>query len=137
MSNLRSLIKKHLLVEKRIGQLLANFTVTYAFDIDKKTHADDRKTREYLDDYNQKEITNGEIKYAIDLVKREIAEKINDGEIEHDVAFVIRSIEKELAMTLVPHRVTDKYWKLLVTTLFRESKHNRFKIGKDQVVIDF
>jgi hypothetical protein len=137
MNNLRSLIKKHLLVEKRIGQIMSNITITYAFDIDRKKHAEDRSTRNDIEDYNEKEISNAEILYAIDLTKRKIAEKINSGEIQDGVSFVIKSAEKELAVAMIPHMVDDKYWKLLIKTVFRESESNPFYTGKNQVVIYF
>jgi len=103
---------------------MSNITITYAFDIDRKKHAEDRSTRNDIEDYNEKEISNAEILYAIDLTKRKIAEKINSGEIQDGVSFVIKSAEKELAVAMIPHMVDDKYWKLLIKTVFRESESN-------------
>ncbi len=116
---------------------MSNITITYAFDIDRKKHAEDRSTRNDIEDYNEKEISNAEILYAIDLTKRKIAEKINSGEIQDGVSFVIKSAEKELAVAMIPHMVDDKYWKLLIKTVFRESESNPFYTGKNQVVIYF
>ena len=79
MNNLRELIRKNLLVEKKIAQLTDNITITFSYDVDRSKHAQMRSSRPELEDYNQKEISNGEIVYIIDLVKRQISEKILEG----------------------------------------------------------
>ena len=76
MSNLRQLIKEHLLLEKRIAQLMSSFKIQYSFEVDRTTHAYHRKTRTGISDYNEKEISNSEIKYIVELSLRDIAEKI-------------------------------------------------------------
>ncbi len=135
MSNLRQLIKEHLLLEKRIAQLMSSFKIQYAFEVDRTTHAYHRKTRQGIDDYNEKEISNSELKYVIELSLKEIAEKIAQHNIVDDEPFVIKSAEKEIAMSIVPKHVEDSFWKLIITTVFRESYHNPFRVGEDQLVI--
>jgi hypothetical protein len=135
MSNLRQLIKEHLLLEKRIAQLMSSFKVQYSFEVDRTTHAYHRKTRIGISDYNEKEISNSEIKYIVELSLREIAEKIAQHNILHDESFVIKSVDKEIAIAVVPKHVEDNFWKLIIVTVFRESYNNPFRVGEDQLVI--
>lgn len=136
MNNLRELIRKNLLVEKKIAQLIDNITVTFSYDVDRSKHAQMRSSRPELEDYNQKEITNGEIVYIIDLVKRQISEKILQGQIVNQEPFVIKSPEKEIAIVVDPVNEYGQYWKLFIRTVFRESKFNPFRVGKNQLVIN-
>ena len=135
MSNLRQLIKEHLLLEKRIAQLMSSFKIQYAFEVDRTTHAYHRKTRQGIDDYNEREISNSELKYIIELSLRQIAEKIAEHNIIDDEAFVIKSVDKEIALAIVPKHVGDNFWKLVIITVFRESYNNPFRVGEDQLVI--
>jgi hypothetical protein len=135
MSNLRKLIKEHLLLEKRIAQLMSSFEIQYSFDVDRSTHAYVRKTRNDIEGYNEKEISNSEIKYIINLSLKEIAEKIAQHNIVDNKEFVIKSYEKEIAIAIVPKHVLDNFWELVVKTVFRESYDNPFRVGKNQIVI--
>ena len=38
-------------------------------------------------------------------------------------------------MSIVPENEFGNYWKLYITTVFRESYDNPFRVGKDQVII--
>jgi hypothetical protein len=116
MSNLRQLIKEHLLLEKRIAQLMSSFKIQYSFEVDRTTHAYHRKTRTGISDYNEKEISNSEIKYIIELSLRDIAEKIAQHNIIDDEAFVVKSVDKEIALAIVPKHVEDNFWKLVQRT---------------------
>ena len=135
MSNLRQLIKEHLLLEKRIAQLMSSFKIQYSFEVDRTTHAYHRKTRTGISDYNEKEISNSEIKYIIELSLRDIAEKIAQHNIIDDEAFVVKSVDKEIALAIVPKHVEDNFWKLVIITVFRESFSNPFRVGENQLVI--
>lgn len=135
MKHLRRLIKEHLLLEKRIAQLLSNIKIQYSFDIDRTTHAYLRKTRTGIEDYNQKEISNSELRYFIDFSLRDIAENIATHQIIDGEKFVIKSISKELSVVINPVQIYEYYWKLELITVFRETKHNPFKVGKNQLVI--
>jgi hypothetical protein len=135
MGNLRQLIKEHLLLEKRIAQLMSSFKVQYSFEVDRTTHAYHRKTRTGISDYNEKEISNAEIKYIVELSLRDIAEKIAQHNIIHDESFVVKSVDKEIAIAIVPKHVEDNFWKLIIVTVFRESLNNPFRVGENQLVI--
>ena len=135
MGNLRQLIKEHLLLEKRIAQLMSSFKVQYSFEVDRTTHAYHRKTRTGISDYNEKEISNAEIKYIVELSLRDIAEKIAQHNIIDDEAFVVNAVDKEIALAIVPKHVEDNFWKLVIITVFRESFSNPFRVGEDQLVI--
>ena len=136
MNQLRSLIKEHLLLEKKIGNILSKLDVVFSFDIARTSHAYERKNRTDISNYNDKEISNTELKYIIDICKREIAESIINGEIESKVLFIIKSKEKEIAIAIIPKHFGGSYWKLLITTVFRESYDLSFRVGKDQFVIE-
>jgi hypothetical protein len=135
MSLLRQLIKESLLLEKRIAQLSANIEITFAFDVDRTHHAYIRRKREGIEGYDEREISNGEIKYIIQLSIKQIAEKIISGEIKDGEAFVIKSPEKSIAMSVVPNQEMGLYWKLYITTVFRETYDNPFRVGRDQLII--
>ena len=135
MGNLRQIIKEHLLLEKRIAQLISSFKVQYAFEVDRTMHAHERRTRTGIEDYNNREISNSELKYIIELSIREIAENIALHNIVDDDAFVIKSKEKEIAIAVVPKHVEGSFWKLVIVTVFRESYNNPFKVGKNQLII--
>jgi hypothetical protein len=57
------------------------------------------------------------------------------GEIKDGVPFVIKSIQKEIAIAIDPTLIGGTYWKLYVLTVFRESEELPFRVSKDQVVI--
>lgn len=133
MKLLESLSK--LLLEKRIGQILSNIEVVLGFDIVSTKHSVDRSTRSGLSNYNQKPITNSEIVELVTFFRREIAEKIVNGEIQNDVPFAIKSIDRNLAAVISPNMESNLYWKLVVITVFREDEDNRLKTFKGQVVI--
>jgi hypothetical protein len=136
MSELRRLIKEHILLEKKIGQIMTKIEVSFGFEIDRSPHAYERSSRNDIEGYNEKVITNGELNYIIESCRREIAEAIAIDDIKDDVAFVIKSKEKEIAIAIIPKHFGGSYWKLLITTVFRESYDLSFRVGKDQFVIE-
>ena len=135
MKSLRQLIRESLLFEKRISQLSAKIEVIFGFDVDRTQHAYIRKTRQDIEGYDEREISNAEITYIVELARKQIAEKIITGEIYDEEAFVIKSPEKNMAMSVVPRKEANQYWKLLITTVFRETYDNPFRVAKDQLVI--
>ena len=135
MKTLRQIIKEELLLEKRIAQVRTSIEVVFSFDVNRTSHAFDRKTRDDIEDYNPRPIVNAEIKEIIRLSKNEIAKKIVNQEIKSETEFVIKSLKWELAMAITPIHITGTYWELLIKTVFRESNDNPFRVGKDQLVI--
>jgi hypothetical protein len=135
MKTLRQIIKEELLLEKRIAQVRTSFEVSFSFDVNRTSHAFDRKTRDDIEDYNPRPIVNAEIKEIIRMSKNEIAEKIVNQEITSETEFVIKSLKWELAMAITPIHITGTYWQLLIKTVFRESNNNPFRVGEDQIVI--
>ena len=135
MKPLRQIIKEELLLEKRIAQVRASIEVSFSFDVNRTSHAFDRKTRDDIEDYNQRPIVNAEIKEIIRLSKNEIAEKIVSQEITPETEFVVKSLKWELAIAIIPIHITGTYWELLIKTVFRESENNPFRVGEDQLVI--
>lgn len=134
--NLRESIKKHLILEKRIGQIATNFEVTFGFDVITTKHSNYRSGGRDLDDYNQRPVSNAEIVEFIQSFKRDIAEKILTGEIQQSEPFVLVSNRWELAMAVSAERESGTYWKLVVITVFRQSDLYKFKVGENQIVIE-
>ena len=124
-----------LLVEKRIGQISANIEVVLGFDILSTKHSVDRSVRTGISNYNQTPITNSEIVELVSFFRREIAERIVNGEIQNDVPFAIKSIDRNLAAIVSPNMESNLYWKLVVVTVFREDEKNRLKTFRGQVVL--
>ena len=135
MKTLRQIIIEELLLEKRIAQVRSSIEVVFSFDVNRTSHAFDRKTRDDIEDYNQRPIVNAEIKEIIRLSKNEIAEKIVSQEITPETEFVVKSLKWELAIAIIPIHITGTYWELLIKTVFRESENNPFRVGEDQLVI--
>ena len=124
-----------LLVEKRIGQISANIEVVLGFDILSTKHSVDRSIRTGISNYNQTPITNSEIVELVSFFRREIAERIVNGEIQNDVPFAIKSIDRNLAAIVSPNMESNLYWKLVVVTVFSEDENNRLKTFRGQVVL--
>ena len=135
MKTLRQIIKEELLVEKRIAQIGASLEVLFSFDVNRTSHAFDRAVRDDIIGYNTRPIVNAEIKEIISMAKSEIAQKIVNQEIKTEEPFVVKSLKWELAMAITPVHISGTYWELIIKTVFRESKHDPFRVGKDQLVI--
>jgi len=135
MRDLRQLIKENLLLEKRIAQISTNLEITFSYDVIKTIHATERETRPGLEGYNQKPISNGELVEFVNLFKKDIAERIISQEIKHEVPFVIKSNDWELASVIVPIKEDTFYWKLILITVFRESPINKLRVGENQLVL--
>ena len=142
MSLLRESIRRVLIQEKTIAQIVSTIEVTFNLEVDRIPHAYDRSTRpEYKDkkfngvEYNQRPIESREIREIIMMAKTEIAEKIINREIKEGERFVVKSEKWELAIPLEPIHVSGTNWILQVFTVFRESRENPFRVGKNQIVI--
>jgi hypothetical protein len=138
MSIKSTIIKEvSLLLEKRIAQISTNINVSLSFDLVKfKGHVDKRMSGRSLEGYDNRPITNSEIKYFVTEFSRDIAEKIIYGEIEDGDSFVIKSVDKGLSIALKAVKESNLYWKMIVLTVFRESPTHSFKVGRNQVVIE-
>jgi len=135
MKTLRQIIKENLLVEKRITQVNSSLEVLFVFDVNRTTHAFDRDTRDDIEGYNVRPIVNEEIREIISTVKQQISEKIVTREIVPEEDFIVKSLKWELAMAITPVHMGGTYWQLIIKTVFRESRFNPFRVGKDQLVI--
>ena len=135
MKTLINLLNETLLLEKRIAQIKSNITVEFNFDIIKTDHIDLRRTRDDIEDYNEKEISNEEIVFFINLFKNDIASAIALEDIKDEDTFVIRSVSKELACAIEAQLQIGTFWRLKVITVFRESSTNKFKTWKGQFII--
>jgi hypothetical protein len=134
--NLKESIKKHLILEKRIGQIASNFEISFGFDIITTKHSNYRSGGRDLEDYNQRPVSNAELVEFMQIFKRDIAEKILTGEIQESEPFVLVSNRWELAMAVSAERELGTYWKLVIITVFRQSDLYKFKVGENQIVIE-
>jgi hypothetical protein len=127
-----------ILLEKRIHQFSSTVQVTLSFDIIKTKHAEQRSdfSKRNLNGVNQYNISNSEMTEFVLFFRNEITEGISNGDIINNTEFVIKSLNKGLAMSIVANHVDRNYWKLIITTVFRESPENRFRTGKDQLVLN-
>lgn len=135
MNNLKSLIRENLLLEKRIGQISSMIEIIISFDVIKTIHSTERETRTDIEDYNKKQISNGELVEFVNLFRKDIAEHIVSGEIEDEIPFIIKSNDWELAAVIIPEKQSMLYWKLILKTIFRESPTNQLRVGRDQLVL--
>jgi len=134
--NLRESIRENLLLEKKIGVIASEFVTTFQFELDRTIHSSIRSTRPELgSSYEQREISNLELKEFITLAKKDIAEKIVSNEIKNGIPFILKSLKWALAISIVPQHFGGTYWELVITTVFRESEENPFRVGRDQIVI--
>ena len=120
--------------------MVQNIEVTIAMDLIKQVgHASDRAQgigRENIEGYEMRPADNSELKYFVDSFKKDIAEKIITGEIQDGVPFVIKSVSKQLAIPLKPLKVAPTYWRLIISTVWRESASNPFRVFKGQLVME-
>jgi hypothetical protein len=147
MSSLRNTILKHLLIERTIGNMSVNLNTDFYLEIDRDSHAWERRTRpdlegkgkeltgKYSYDYNQREITNSEINEVLLKARNKIAEKIVSHHIVANERFVVKSLKWEIAIAINPIQNDDYDWTLNIITVFRESKENPFRVAGWQTVI--
>jgi hypothetical protein len=138
MSLLRKTILKQLLIEKTIGNMSVNVNADIYMEINRSSHAWERKTRPDLDgksEYNQREISNIEINEILIKAKSEIGKKIVSQDIYEGVRFVVKSLKWEIAIAIEPVQNANYDWTLNVITVFRESKENPFRVAGFQTTI--
>jgi hypothetical protein len=134
---IKQIIKEQLLLEKRIGQISSNIEVVFGFDVIKTKHAEKRKDSSKRDiGGTTRHISNAEMVEFVRYFSKDIAEGIVNGEIEDQERFVIKSLERELAMVIVPEQVHGYYWQMIIVTVFRESEINQLRVGHNQVVYE-
>lgn len=131
-------INEFLLLEKRISQIASTIEVTFAFDVIKTKHAEQRQdfASRGLETFNDTHISNAEMSEFVNWFKKPIAESIVSGEISDQTEFVIRSKERNLAMAVIAEEVSPTYWKLIIKTVFRESEDFSLKTGPGQLVLE-
>lgn len=136
MNTLRGIIQEQLLLEKRIGQISANFEIVFGFDVITTKHSKERSGGRDLEGYNQRPVENREIVEVMSQFKKDIAEKIIMGEIKDQDNFVVISNQWELAMAVIAEKESNTYWKLIIRTVFRQSDTHKFLYGRNQVVLE-
>lgn len=126
------------ILEKRISQISSTIDITLSFDLIKTIHAEQRQdfAKRGLNSENQNYIPNSEMSEFVNYFKYDIAKSIANGDISDGDDFVIKSIDKEMAMVLIAEEVNKTYWKLIIKTVFRESENNNFIVYKNQIVFE-
>jgi hypothetical protein len=127
-----------LILEKRIAQISSSIEVTFAFDVVKTKHTEDRKDFDSrgLDVSTLGYISNAEMSDFVNWFRREIAESIINGDIVHNTNFVIRSEPRQLSMVIIAECVSLNYWKLIIKTVFRETSEYKLKVYANQLVLE-
>jgi hypothetical protein len=126
------------LLEKRIAQIFTNIEVTFSIDVKKTSHVFDRQ------DFEARElgvetigrISNAEMVEFIHFFKKNIVESIATGELKDNEEFVIKSVDRQLAMAIEAKQIEGNYWKLTIITVFRETPELKFRVGKNQKVFE-
>jgi len=134
--NLRLLIREHLLLEKRIGQISSKIEVIFGFDVITTKHSRERGEGRDIEGYNQTPMSNSEILEVVSMFRDDISEKIATGDIKDKDNFVIISNKWGVSIPMVADKVGSTYWRLIVKTVFRSSDRLRLRVGEDQVVIE-
>lgn len=128
---------KEFILEKRIGQISSKIEVIFSFDVIKTKHTELRSDfdKRGLDVETIGKISNAEMKEFVSYFRKDISEAIATGEIKDKDQFVIKSLDRELAMAIIADQVETHYWKLVIKTVFRETHEFKLKTGRDQFVI--
>lgn len=135
--NLKSLIREHLLLEKRIGQISSKIEVVFAFDVLTTKHSRERgEGRPEIEGYNQTPLSNAELFEVVSLFRDDISEKIATGEINDNDNFIIISNKWGVSMVIIANKIESNYWRLVIKTVFRSNDKFRFRVGQDQLVIE-
>ena len=138
--NIKSTILKEvsLLLEKRIAKISASLNISLSFDVinHKGGHASQRMGGRDLEGYDNRKVSNAEIRYLIEDFRTEIAENIVYGDIVDGDSFVVKSQDKGLSLVLKAFSNGGFSWKLIVVTVFREGPNHILRVGRDQVVIE-
>ncbi len=129
-------IQEFLILEKRISQIASTIDVTFAYDVIKTKHAEDRMDFSKRGLGEHRHISNAELNEFVNLFKRSVSEHIVSGDIKDQTEFVIRSKEHELSMAIIAEEVSLTYWKLIIKTVFRESDENYLKVARGQLVFE-
>lgn len=131
-------INEFLILEKRISQIVSTIEVTFAFDVIKTKHAEQRQdfASRGLETFNDTPISNAEMAEFVNWFKREIAQSIVSGDIVDQTEFIIKSKERNLSMAIIAEEVSLTYWKLIIKTLFRESDEHSLRTGTEQLVLE-
>lgn len=131
-------ITEFLLLEKRIAQISNTIDVTFSFDVIKKRHVEDRKDFDSrgLDIETYGYISNREMVEFVTRFKNEISEAIALGNIVDETNFVIKSEDWQMAMAIVASHVEGSYWQLIIKTVFRETREEKFRVAKGQLVFE-
>ena len=131
-------INEFLILEKRISQIASTIEVTFAFDVIKTKHAEQRQdfASRGLETFNDTAISNAEMSEFVNWFKKEISQSIVSGDIVDQTEFVIRSKDRNLAMVIIGEEVSFTYWKLVVKTVFRESDEHSLYTRLGQLILE-
>jgi len=130
---IKRIILEQLLLEKRIGQISANITIS--FDLHQTAHSDKQKYRHK--DSGGRIITNSDLTNVVNRAKNEIAFNIINGEIVDNIDFVItdETSDKKISLALVPKELTPYHWNLVIRTVFSAHRGDPFRVGRNQLQI--
>jgi len=130
---IKRIIFEQLLLEKRIGQISANITIS--LDIHQTSHSSNQRFRHK--DTGGPIINNSDITNIVERAKNDISFHIIHGDIVEGKDFVItdETGEKGVSLALTPEEITPYQWNLIVITVFSSHRGEPFRVGRDQLQI--
>ena len=134
---LENIIRKHLLIEKKIRVLQQKLELNFNFEIIKSSHSFDRAMGIGRDEpgMDPTPIPNHEMLMVFDDFKKQIAEKIVEGEIIDDEPFKIEDSKYSIGIMVVPAKLSLIYWTISCITIMRETPTHKLRVGKNQLVL--
>ena len=136
MSLLRETIRKVLILEKKIGAIRSNLTVTMNLRYQQvnvpgmKAHAEIQKKRDFSK--NGDIIRDYDILNSVKKVKDDIVQYIVIGELYDGVEFVIKDESSLLSIAIRIEEVNPYEFNLFIKTVMRDAN---FYVGRNQLVI--
>jgi hypothetical protein len=130
---IKRIIFEQLLLEKRIGQISANITIS--LDLHQTGHSSNQRFRHK--DTGGPIITNSDITNLVERAKNDISFHIVQGAIEDGKDFVItdETGEKGISLALTVEEISPYQWNLIIRTVFSAHSGEPFRVGRDQLQI--
>jgi len=113
--NLRSLIKEHLLLEKKIASLRSNISIV--FDVKTGSHADKRQ--------ELRNVSRGDISLTLGKAIDEITLNIVTGNFSNGDEIVVRDRTTNLFIPLILSQETPYSFSLIIKTVIRKEGSGR------------
>jgi len=130
---LESIVRKHLLLERKIKEIRANLTITYSLQYDGSGHADKRKWRHATSEGGK--IYDYDITNLIEQSKDEITFHIVQDQIVSGVRFIVSERKQPFLNVVISPKMMNPYmWNLDIITVMKKEDFN-IGIGQLQIFV--